>query len=165
MLKPLFQNVLIAVNGSEPSLHASMYGIMMAKQYHLKLKAVYVVDTATLKQLTLSKFFVSDESDGYEANLCSDGDHYLAYIADLAKQKGIKMECELRKGSVWSEIITAADDFKANLILIGGKETAGYDNSVRRNIVSISRSEIIASAHCSVMVVREPQIEQLFRLA
>jgi len=163
MIKPLFQNVLIAANGSESSLHASMYGILMAKQYHIKLKVVFVVDTATLRQLTLSKFFVADESDSYESNLCSDGDHYLKYVTDLARQKGIKIETELRKGAVWSEIIAAADEFKAGLILIGGKEIKSYD-TLHRNVVSISRSEIIASAHCSVMVVREPQIEQLFKL-
>ena len=63
MIKPLFQNVLVLVNGSESSIHAVQYGILMSKLYHCNLKAVYVVDTATLKQLTLSKFFVADESD------------------------------------------------------------------------------------------------------
>lgn len=163
MIKPLFQNVIVAVNGSESSMHASMYGILLAKQLHANLKAVYVVDTATLKQLTLTKFFVADESEGYESNLTSDGQHYLSYITDLAKQKGVKIETELRKGSVWSEIITAADEFKADLVLIGGREFKTYD-SVRRNNVSASRSEIIANAHCSVLVVRKPEIEQLFKL-
>ena len=91
MIKPLFQNVLVAVNGSEASLHAAMYGIMMAKQYKLKLKAVFVVDTATLKQLTLSQLFVAEESAGYESNLSTDGNHSLRYIEDLAKQKGVNI--------------------------------------------------------------------------
>ncbi len=163
MIKPLFKNVLVAVNGSEASVHASMYGIMLAKQLHVNLKAVFVVDTATLKQLTLTKFFVTDESEGYEANLVSDGEHYLQYIIDLAKQKGIKIETELRKGAVWSEIITASDEFKADLILIGGREFHSYD-SLRHNVVSESRSDIIANSHCSVLVVKNPELEQLFKL-
>ena len=49
MLKPLVHNVLVSINGSESSSRAAMYGILMAKQQHLNLKFVYVVDTATLK--------------------------------------------------------------------------------------------------------------------
>lgn len=73
MIKPLVKNVLVAVNGSEASIHALMYGIILAKQQHINLKAVFVVDTATLKQLTLTKFFVADESENYEENLITDG--------------------------------------------------------------------------------------------
>ena len=53
MIKPLFQRVLVAYNGSKSSLHAFMYGVMMAKSFKCKLKVVYVVDTDTIKKLTL----------------------------------------------------------------------------------------------------------------
>ncbi len=167
MIKPLFQKILVAVNGSDQSVHAAMYAIMMAKLYHCALKVVYVVDTATLRQLTLSKFFVADESENYEANLCADGDRYLSYIADLAKTKGIKIEAELCKGAVWSEIISTADDFKANVIIVGGKPTSSASSRgmVSHDALSATNSEIIANAHCNVLVVREPQIEQLFKLS
>ncbi len=166
MIKPLFQNIIVAVNGSEQSIHAAMYAILMAKLYKSHVKVVYVVDTATLKKLTLSKFFVSEESASYERNLSEDGYRYLTYVADLAKSKGIQIETELRKGAVWSEIITAADDFKAGLILLGGKPTAlEMDGNIKHDATSMANSEIIGSAHCSVLVVREPKIEQLFKLA
>lgn len=169
MNKPLFNRIVVAVNGSQTSIHAAMYGIIMAKTYHLDLKVVYVVDTATIKQLTLSKFFAADEREAYEANLTADGDRYLTYVGDLAKTKGVTAELELRKGAVWSEIITVADDYKADLILLGGKESdetyATGGSTVHRNVVSASRSEIIASAHCSVLVVKQKDIEQLFKIS
>lgn len=49
MSKPFLKNILAAVNGSQSSMQAVMYGIIMAKQYNLNLKIVYVVDTATVK--------------------------------------------------------------------------------------------------------------------
>ena len=162
MIKPLVKNVLVAVNGSEASIHALMYGIILAKQQHINLKSVFVVDTATLKQLTLTKFFVADESENYEENLITDGNRCLQYAADLAKQKGVRIETEVRKGAVWAEVIKSADEYKSDLILIGGKEYRSYD-SLRHNMVSVARSEIIASAHCSVLVVREPELENLFK--
>ena len=62
MIRPLYRNVLVLINGSESSIYAAKYGILMSKLYRCNLKAIYVVDTATLKQLTLNKFFVSEES-------------------------------------------------------------------------------------------------------
>ena len=66
MIKPLFQKIVVAINGSEQSLHAAMYAILLAKQYKCSLKAVYVVDTAALKFLSMSKFFLKTESQKYE---------------------------------------------------------------------------------------------------
>ena len=85
MIRPLYRNVLVLINGSESSIQAAKYGILMSKLYRCKLKAIYVVDTATLKQLTLNKFFVSEESKEYESSLTSDGQRYLQYVEDLAK--------------------------------------------------------------------------------
>ncbi|MBR1614261.1 MAG: universal stress protein, partial [Treponema sp.] len=77
MIKPLLRKLIVAVNGSEQSLSAAMYSIMLAMQYKCELKAVYVVDTATLKQLELSKFFVPDEVARYREKLHEDGQKYL----------------------------------------------------------------------------------------
>jgi nucleotide-binding universal stress UspA family protein len=140
----------------------------MARLYECALKAVFVVDTATLKQLTASKIFVRDEFSEYEKSLAEDGKRYLDYIVGLGKQKKIKIETELRKGAVWTEIITAADEWKAHLILLGGN-TDGR-GTVRKSLpahhsVEFSNQEIIANAPCSVLVVREKMINQLFKLA
>ena len=165
MIKPLFQKVLVAYNGSQSSLRAVLYGIMMAKEYKCQLKVVYVVDTATIKQLTLSKFMISEEADNIEGKLQQDGDRNLNYVLSLAKTKGVKIEVELKKGAVWSEIITAADDYKADLILLGGTTGSSTYSSLQHDVIKAQDAEIIGSAHCSVMVVRQPYIEQLFKIS
>ena len=165
MIKPLLQKLIVAVNGSERSIHAAMYAIMLAKQQKCDLKAVYVVDTATIRQLTMSKFFISEESADYEASLESDGKRYLDYVADLAKQKGVKIETELRKGSVFSEIIKAADDCKASMIVVGGKEHDTAFSGSSHDTISENNGDIIANARCNVLVVREHDVEKLFKLA
>jgi nucleotide-binding universal stress UspA family protein len=164
MIKPLFQNILVAINGSEASIQAAKYGILLAKCYRCNLKAVYVVDTATLKQLTLSKFFIPEESAEYEQNLCQDGQRYLEYVTNLGQQKGVKVETEMRKGAVWTQVITVADEMKANLILLGGYVQDTQMRSSSRDAVSSSNHAIIANTPCSVLIVREKQIEQLFKI-
>ncbi|MDR2898097.1 MAG: universal stress protein [Spirochaetaceae bacterium] len=162
MIKPLFQNILINVNSTEASIHAVQYGILMAKLYHCNLKAVYVVDTATLKQLTLNKFFVEEESSEYESNLLSDGAGYLKYVEELAKEKRVPIETEVRKGAIWSEVITAAEEKDAGLILLGGWER---DLPDQRDVLSTSYRKILLNARCSVLIVKEKHIEQLYKLA
>ena len=167
MIKPLFQKIVVAVNGSESSIHAAMYGILLSKQYKCELKAIYVVDTSTLRQLTMSKIFIEEESIDYEKCLERDGNRYLSYLENLAKEKDVKIKTELKKGAVWSELIKSAEDFGANLILVGGKE---HQNDSARNLIQLDKisrtnSEIIGSASCNVLVVNEPDIEKLFKIA
>ncbi len=165
MVKPLFKNLLVAVNSSESSIHAAMYAIMLSKLYKLNIRFVYVVDTATLKQLTLSKFFVADESKGYEENLLSDGKKYLSYMVSLAESKGLEAEIELRKGAIWSEVIMAADENKSDLILIGGKDNENFSYNEKHNVTYSSSNKLIYNAHCPVLVVHKQDVEQLFKLA
>lgn len=163
MLKPLFQRVLVAYNGSRSSLHAVLYSILMAKEYKCSVKVVFVVDNASIKQLTLSHFLIAEEGERLKNNLEADGKNNLEYVTKIAKTKGVKIETELRYGSIWSEIVTAADKFKADLILLGGTKDNAGSLSFHENI-SKQDSEIIGSSHCSVLVVREPYIEQKFKL-
>lgn len=161
MIKPLFQKILILINGSESSIHAAQYGILMSKLYRCSTKAIYVVDTATLKQLTLSKIFVAEESFEYEENLKADGMRYLEYVTELAEAKGIKIETELRFGGVWSETVTAADEAETNLILLGGVEKDRDGDDTLRESYRL----ILQNTPCSVMMVYEKSIEQLYKLA
>ena len=161
MIKPLFQKILVLVNGSEASIHAVQYGILMSKLYRCSMKVVYVVDTATLKQLTLSKFFITEESSEYEDSLRADGLRYLEYATNLANAKGIKIETELLSGSVWAETVSAADAYDANLILLGCAEKVDGAHEVLRETYRL----IMQNTPCSVLLVDEKQIDQLYKLA
>lgn len=161
MIKPLFQKIVVAVNGSESSVCAAMYGIMMAKTLNCKMKAVYVIDTATLKQLEMLRFLHAAERNRYEERLGSDGQRNLDYISNLAKGKGIKIETELKKGAVWSELVRVSDEFESDLILLGGQISG---NVLKRDKISAANSEIIGSSPKNVLVVKDSGIESRFKL-
>lgn len=165
---PLLKKIIVAINGSESSVQAAMYAIMLAKQYSLALKAVYVADTDTVKFLTSSKLLVTEEKESYENDLKRDGKTYLEYVKNLAKSKGIEIETELRQGSVWAEIIKAADEVSADMILLGGHESKDrlkvIESRARRSVAATARSEIVNYAHCPVLVIHKPQIEALFKI-
>lgn len=158
-MKPLIQNILVAISGSDASINAAKYAIVLASQYRCALTAVYVVDTATLRQLVITKIFVEDESLDYEKSLELNGHRYLNYVKDLASQKGIKIDSVLRKGAIYTEILREADEKSSNLIILGGWERERKD----RDIISDAHKEILMSSKCSVLVAKEQDIERIYK--
>jgi len=161
MIKPLFTNIVVAVNGSDASILAAKYAIVMAKAYNCVLNAVYVVDKATIRQLTLSKIVVPEESQDYESSLEANGKRYLSYVEELAKAKGVTVEREIRKGVVYTEILAAADENNADLIILGGWEKDRKPD----DIISSSHRYIMTNAKCSVLLVKEPKIDLIYKQA
>jgi nucleotide-binding universal stress UspA family protein len=152
-MKQLLSNMIVVVEGSDASLLAAKYAIIMAKQCRASLTAVYVVDSATIRQLTMSKIFVEEESQEYEKRLEATGERYLSFVEELARAKGLKINRELRHGAVFSEVLKAAEERKAGLIILGGWEQ------------NRSTHDIMANAKCSVLLVNEPDIDQLYKQA
>ena len=161
MIKSLFSNIVVAISGSDASILAVKYAIVMAKIYRCRLSAVYVVDTATIKQLTLSRIFIQEESQDYEKSLQANGERYLTFVEELALAKGIKVEKEIRRGAVYTEILAAADEKKADLIVLGGWEK----DRNPRDIISHSHREIMINAKCSVLLVKEPEVDHIYKQA
>ncbi|GHU52985.1 hypothetical protein FACS1894200_13510 [Spirochaetia bacterium] len=159
MNKALFSNILVAVTGSDASILAAKYGILMAKVAQCHLTAVYVVDTATIRQLMLSKIFIPEESQEYERSLEVNGERYLSFVEELALDKGVKIDRMIRRGAVYSEILSAADDAKADLILLGGWERGRS----ARDLISHTHREIMINAKCSVLLVKDFNIEQRYK--
>jgi nucleotide-binding universal stress UspA family protein len=162
MIKPLFQHVLVMVNGTEASINAVKYAILMAKLYKTRVTAVYVVDTATIRQLTLNRIFIEEESAEYEKSLTDNGKRYLAFVDELGRAKGVKIATELRSGAIWSEVVSLAETAEADAILMGGQEPVAPDE---REIISTTYRSVLIHARCSVIVVKERMIDQLYRLA
>jgi nucleotide-binding universal stress UspA family protein len=158
-MKPLISNIITGVTGSDASIMAAKYAIVMAKTDHCRLSAVYVVDTATIKQLTLSKIFIQEESLEFEKSLEANGERYLSFVEELAQAKGVKIEREVRRGAVYTEILTAADERNADLIIVGGweKDRNAHD------IIGHAHREIMYHSKCSVIIVKDPDIDQLYK--
>ncbi|MDR0399931.1 MAG: universal stress protein [Treponema sp.] len=161
MIKPIISHIIVGITGSDASILAAKYAIIMSKAYRCRMTAVYVVDTATIRQLTLSKIFIQEESLDYEKSLNANGERYLSFVEELARAKGVKIEREIRRGAVYSEILAAADDKRADLIILGGWEK----NRNPRDIIGPAHREILVNAKCSVLLAKEPGIDLLYKQA
>lgn len=162
MIKPLFQNILVLITGSEASINAAKYAVLMAKLYRCKIHAIYVVDTATIKQLTLNKIFVEEESLEYEKSLQETGVRYLSYVQETGREKNVEIITEMRQGTVSSEVLKYADENNITTILLGG-EDAKTDSS--KNLLAKTFHSILENAKCSILLVNESMIEQLYKIS
>lgn len=149
MRSPL-SKLLVVVNGSESSIGAARYAISLAKAYRSSVCAVYVVDTATIKQLAISRIFVPDESDEYEASLEGSGRRLLGYVTELAEAEGVKVDVVMRKGAIPAEVIGLAEEIEADCIVIGETERKTTFKDVLLDVYM----EIASNSPCPVLVVR-----------
>jgi nucleotide-binding universal stress UspA family protein len=160
MIKPLISNIVVAISSSGASVQAAKYAIVLAKLYKCRLSAVYVIDSATIRQLVISKILIADESADFDSNLEINGKRYLDFVEELAVSKGVLIEKELRRGAVCGEIISTAEEKNADLIILGGWEK---DRSAK-DVISHLHHEITINAKCSVLIAKEHEIDTLFRL-
>jgi len=158
MSMPLFSRIVAAVNGSEASILAAKYAIVLAKTCGCALSAVYVVDTATIEQLKQSNILIEEECQEYTRNLEENGDNHLSFVEELAGVKGVKIDREMRHGEVYTQILAVADQKNADLIILGGWEK----DRPPKDVVSHSCREIMANAKCSVLLAKEPDIDKIY---
>ena len=167
MAKDFLKKALVAINGSESSIRAAMYGIMMARTYKLELKFLYVIDSATITYLGMNQMLAKDEQIDYKVDLAYEGQNHLEYVASLAASKGVTAQTELKDGSVVTEILKSAKDFEADLILIGSTSKKKGASLIKRNVHSTHQNDIIENARIPVLVVQsqdKDSIETKFKL-
>ncbi|MDP3179143.1 MAG: universal stress protein [Spirochaetaceae bacterium] len=158
-MKGPLKKLLVVVNGAESSILAAKYAIALAKSYGASVTAAYTVDTATIRQLSMSRIFVDEESAEYERSLEETGKRYLAFVEELAKAKGQSVSTLLLKGSIAGEIVKAAEEIGADCIVIGGGER---DSSYRDVIVEANR-EIARLSTCPILGVKGAAAEAAYK--
>lgn len=158
-MKQFFGTLLVAINGSEASIGALKYALAMKNSFDSKVTACYVVDTATIRQLALSRIFVPEESEEYERNLENSGRRYLNFCIEIAGQKHLSVETRLCKGSVPGEIVKAAIEIHADCIILGGNPTEMQN----RDAIADANREIAKNARCPVLFVKPGIGEELYK--
>ncbi|MBN1781548.1 universal stress protein [bacterium] len=153
------KRILLYVDGSEACITAAQYGIALSKSMNAELIALYVVNISLLQELTKARIFVKIEEMDYEQDLEQDGKRYLRYISEMAKSKGLEITTELAKGVVNKVVSEKADNYKADLLVMGE-----LDPVLSRSDSYHDEGELIfRKVKCSVLVVKNPDlVEQVF---
>ncbi|MCK5266906.1 MAG: universal stress protein [Spirochaetes bacterium] len=162
MKKGMYQKAILAVDGSEEGLRAAKFAVMLSKNLSIELLALYVVDTATIKELLLSKIFIDEESKEYESSLEKNGDKYLKLVNEMALSKKVKIETILEHGSIYGKIIEMALEKNADLIILGGRKKTLKKDPSSRDLLSNEYIKVLRESAVSVLFVKGEEIDKQF---
>ncbi len=155
------KTILVYIDGSENSITAAQYAMILSGALRADLIALYVVNTKALGDLVKSRIFLEAEEEEYRKDLEADADRYLKHVKELAAAKGIPIRTEKRMGTVHVEIRKAVEETGADLLIIGSIATIRS----RRDEFYDESERAMRTVNCQVLIVKnEKQVLELYDL-
>ncbi len=138
----MFENILIATDGSKHSERAAMFGIELAKLSGGTVTAIYVADTSRMGHLPDNELLFS-----IRELLFKEGNEAISYIKKLAEETDVAFEKAIVEGNPGDEIIKFASKADMNVIVIGNVGRTGLDKfllgSVAEKVVRNSKVPVL----------------------
>jgi len=144
----LFSRILVGLDGSDYSLKALDLAIDLAKKYQSQLVLVHVV----MRQI----YAINPPEAGVLAGtaivreLEEDGKAILAKGEGSVKVQGVPVETRLRQGVPAEELLRAAADEKADLIVLGSRGLS----QVKAFFLGSVSDKVSHHARCPTLIVR-----------
>ena len=148
-----FKHILAYIDGSEESMSAMMYSILLAKHNKAKLDIMYVVNTRALSDLVKAGIFLDMERTEYQQDLQNDAKRYLKHATKLAKMKEVEIDCIVEEGSAHRIVRNYIKENDVDLLIIGG--ISGIRS--RRDELNSETDRMLRTSSCPVMVIRDDE--------
>lgn len=158
MTRPI-RKILVYVDGTEQSITAAQYAIILAKNLGAELVALYVINTRALSELVKAHIFLESEQEEYHRDLNEDADRYLNHVRSLARSKGLAIRTESSSGAVHAEILAKVKEHGADLLVLG--ELSQIRS--RRDELYNEAERAMRGVPCSVLIAKdEDRVASLF---
>ena len=142
--KAKFSRILVAIDGSDASMHAADYAASLSKQYNAELYALYVI------RADVDLFGVHPNSE-YTATMKNEGEKYLDKVKFKANEKNTEIKTEIIISiNIPGGIVDYAEEKNIDLIVIGTRGRSGFKKLMLGSVAS----HIVTYAHCPVLVVK-----------
>ena len=148
------RRILVAVDGSRPSIDASIQAIDLAKSLNAELIALYVVSPDVRYD------FLEDTITPRLPGALKDvimiamqrGEKHLDKVRQKAKDKNFKVKTDVVIGisSVVKEIVDYAEKNRINIIVVGSRGLSG----LKKMLLGSVASGVVTYAHCPVLVAK-----------
>jgi nucleotide-binding universal stress UspA family protein len=156
-----FSKILVAIDGSKPSMDAAEDAIEIAKNNKSQLIVIHVIDFYKYPYLLSSTVFApsfgsqrfDEDKKKAEEWMKTVKEKYVQSSAvknGESDAKNFKTEIIDGKTSVAATIVDYAESKDVDLIVIGSRGVTGF----KKMLVGSVTSDVVKYAHCSVLVIR-----------
>lgn len=141
------RRILLPTDGSESARPAAREALRFARAFDADVLALYVVDSASFT--TLPGEF---EWETLRESLEEQGRTALASVSEAAAAAGVRAEVRVAEGHPSEEILRAAAEWSADLVVMGTHGRSGLAHLLLGSVAE----RVIRHASCPVLVVRAP---------
>jgi nucleotide-binding universal stress UspA family protein len=145
------KKILVYVDGTEGSITAAQYAVLLSRATGAQLTALYVINTRALDDLLKARIFVKAEEEEYKRDLQADANRYLNHVRSLARKKGLAIEAVSVSGSINQEIKRHVKENDIDLMIMG---ELSHVRS-RRDEFYNEAERAMRSVSCSVLIVKD----------
>jgi nucleotide-binding universal stress UspA family protein len=156
-----FSKILVAIDGSEASMDAADYAILMARVYNSSMTALHVIPEKI-------RYEYQDKIDSdvpYDASNNTDSlrrivemprqeieENSFRKIKEKCKENNVKVNTEVISNakSIVAQVVDYAESNNADLIVVGTRGRTGF----KKLLLGSVASGVVTYAHCPVMVVK-----------
>ncbi|MDZ4064437.1 MAG: universal stress protein [Coriobacteriia bacterium] len=136
--------ILLPVDGSAPAIAATQMAVVMAKTFGAKVKAIYV-DTGMEALELPEEIEAEDVFEGVHSSIRG-----LAIAKTMCERNDVECEAEVVKGGVAKRIIAVAEEFDADVIVIGDTGRTG----IKRIALGSIAETVVKGSDRPVFVVK-----------
>ncbi len=153
-----YKKILIAVDGSQLSKEVFRKGVELAKIFNVDVTLIGVVDTTNIVSFSSG----IDESDVLmteeELELLKGNEKMLKNFMDdlMSFEKGLRLIEEIRYGVPHREITAYAEEWKADLLVLGSH---GKDGGLSAFLFGSTAKKLLKVAPCDVLVVKTNRVQ------
>ena len=145
-----YHNILVPVDGSETSHAAVEKAVEFAKAFGSKIT---VVQALVLDPYIAAEYISASQTNDLIERARTSIEESLAAAKAKFNEQGIEVETKLLEGQViHREIIRAAEELHADLIIIGSHGCTGFKKLF---LGSVAQS-LLGESHIPVLIVRQP---------
>jgi nucleotide-binding universal stress UspA family protein len=137
-----FRWILVGYDGSRPSEKALEVAFGLANQLDSTVEVVAVVQPPEPAPSVELHAVLDDGREHYEKALRG--------IAQVANEKGIRIETDVIVGHAAEQIIQRAERSRADLIVLGHRGISKFEKLIMGSV----SERVLAYAHCPVLVTR-----------
>ncbi len=150
-----FSKILVPIDGSEHSFHASQVALKIAEKFSAKVICLYVIVSPSPQEyVNLTGLVTPKQIERIIDNAKEESREWFERISKYAKEDKVQIEITteviLTGLAAYGEIIQFAEKEKIDLIVIGTRGTTGF----KKLLLGSTASGVVTYAHCPVMVVK-----------